>query len=229
LPSVLIVVLATAPAASALSSGFVGEITTVVQDTLGLGVGVGATVKGDYAHSDCADPFCRAFYNPTETSGLYYDLGVVVDMLVGPVAVGWGTFMFQSDIGIDRPPLGDDSYDVSADFPDASVSPEPAGLDIDYWSLSFRIDLQDDDGTVFDYGYIPAQLPPLNRFEEATFSVSLFAALLDEQGDPAGGALYEATGEILHLPEPSSAVLAGLGLAGISAWRRRRLPGMQLR
>jgi hypothetical protein len=220
--------------AAALSTGFVAQITDVRMDTLGLGVGAGEFVRGSFSHDDCADAACRALYNPTASFGNYIDLAFPMDLQLGDWVVDpSGPYQdFGSAIRIvNDGPQGEDVYRAMASYLGGlAVTPEPAGLMVDYWRLDFGFTLVDDDGEVFDFGYIPNPLPSRSRFEGSLFSVTLWAYLLDDQGDPAGSVRYQATGDIVHLPEPGSAVLLGSGLVGVVAYRRRhRLPGAELR
>jgi hypothetical protein len=222
IPFVFVLALAASPAA-ALSSGLVVEITNVFDDSLGTGLGVGDLIRGDFAHADCADQACRDFYAPTLNEGVYIQLSVAMDLVLGAIHAvsGNGPYFDEVVIRNDFGATGYDLYDAAAEqFDSVSVTPTPRGVIIDYWTFAASVILIDDDGEVFDFGYIPTVLPPLNQFETRSFQVTLFAALLDEFGDPSPEFLrFDATGTIVALPEPSTVVLVALGLIGLAARR----------
>ena len=146
-----------------------------------------------------------------------------MDLVLGAIHAvsGNGPYFDEVVIRNDFGATGYDLYDASAEqFDSVSVTPTPQGAIIDYWTFAASVILIDDDGEVFDFGYIPTVLPPLNQFETRSFQVTLFAALLDEFGDPSPEFLrFDATGTIVALPEPSTVVLVALGLIGLAARR----------
>ncbi len=210
--------------ADALSSEFVVQFTEVT-DSIGFGVQVGDLASGSFIHSDCADPACQDFFGVTDELGSYFDLGYGFDLLLGGVAFSSAPGVFQSDVTVvnGQPGTGFDVYSSGAAYSELSASPQPSppdGFFIDSISGAISLGLTDEDGAVFDSGAIPLSLPPLDAFEQSSFTVNLTLQLLDEFGDPASSIGFSASGIVVAVPEPGTAVLLGLGCAGLAGWRR---------
>ena len=204
--------------ATALSTAFVVQLTAVASDDLGIGVQVGDLVPGAFSHGDCADPACRAFFGVTAQEGIYFDLGYSFNLVLNGTTVTSFAF-FESDVVILNGQVGTgfDVYASGANYTDLGLSPpppNPPGFTLGDFSGGISISLTDEDGTVFDNGFIPGTLPALNAFEQTSFTISFGAELFDEFDEPTSFASFSASGVVVGLPEPSTGTLLGLGLLG---------------
>ena len=220
----LTLALGAAPA-RALSEAIEIRITSVLQDSLGLGVNVGDVAQARIGHGDCADPGCRDYYSP---GGDFYDFLVGLDLSLGGFEIGTSSSLsdwVSSGVTI-RNGSGAAGYDrysahATQGFDLGPLPAGPPGLPfLDSIFGSFSVVLTDDDGTAFDSAWIPSSLP-LAQFESGSFGLYLEVTWSNAAITQVESRYLQLVGEII-LPEPSTGVLAGLGLAGLAAWRRAR-------
>lgn len=209
--------LASGPA-GAVSSGFVAQLTSVSTDTLGTGLTAGSTLGGDFTAGACAvaDASCLSFYGiDPQVGGLYFDFNLSLELRLPGLTVvagpsGPDTFADSTILNQD-PGSGSDSYSLDATSLNAFDLDNPlAGA----WTVLLNLSLTDVEGLALDHGADPSKLTPFSQYESSSFQVSVFAP---------GGLSFEASGVLIALPEPSSALMVGLGLLGFAARRRRVL------
>ncbi len=213
--------------AQAISQDFAFELTTVDIDLLGTGLQPGDVLQGNFSHSSCLSQGCRDQYTISSTFGYYYDLSIGLDLLLGSFQVESNAYV--TDIYITNGTAYDSySFTTWYDVGNGTINPLPSTilgepvLDVFLLQTSAHLTLVDPDHNALVSGYIPAELPSLAIFEEMSFDVHVYLDYYTASGAVYGREVFSATALLPQvLPEPSTALLLGIGLAGAAATRRR--------
>ena len=218
--------LAIAAPVQAISQDFAFELTTVDVDLLGTGLQPGDVLQGNFSHSSCLNNVCDDYSIVSATSGIYYGVTISLDLMLGGFQAQSNSY--DTDIYVTNGAQYDQYWFTTYyGVGDGSISPSPTtilGETVDYVNqleTTATLILGDPDHSAFASGALPAQLPPLGVFEEMSFELHVYLDYWTDSGWRVNE-VFGATAVLPQaLPEPSTGLLLGSGLAIALGVRRR--------